>query len=293
MADGAVAAGAELREAFTVDEVLFEDGRVTGIGGHARGGRPVPERARVVIGADGRHSLVAKAVGAARYHERPALEAGYYAYWSGLDKEGFEVFIRPGRAWAAVPTHDDLTCVVVGWPRAEFAANRVDIEGNYHRSVALSPGFAARLEAATRETRFVGTGDLPNWFRTPYGPGWALVGDAGYHKDPCTAQGISDAFRDAEALAGALDDALAGRQPFEHALGRYQRERDEAALPMFELTCDLATLAPPPPEMQQLLGAVHGRREAMDGFVSMMAGTLPVSAFLGAENTERIMAEAA
>jgi 2-polyprenyl-6-methoxyphenol hydroxylase-like FAD-dependent oxidoreductase len=293
LADAAAAAGAELREAFTVDEVLFEDGRVTGIGGHARGGRHVTERARVVIGADGRHSLVAKAVGAARYHERPSLEAGYYAYWSGLETEGFEVFIRPGRAWAAIPTHDDLTCVVVGWPSAEFAANRVDIEGNYLRSVALAPGFAARLEAATRETRFVGTGDLPNWFRRPHGPGWALVGDAGYHKDPCTAQGISDAFRDAEALACALDDAFAGRLPVEHALERYQRERDAAAMPMFELTCDLATLEPPPPEMQQLLGAAHGRREAMDRFVSMMAGTLPVAAFLGADNAERILAEAA
>jgi flavin-dependent dehydrogenase len=293
LADAAVAAGAELREAFSVDEVLFEEGRVSGIGGHARGGRRVTERARVVVGADGRHSLIAKAVRAARYHERPPLEASYYAYWSGLHASEFEVFIRPGRAWGVIPTHDDLTCVVVGWPSAEFAPNRSDIEGNYLRSVALAPDFAARLEAATRETRFVGTGDLPNWFRQAHGPGWALVGDAGYHKDPCTAQGISDAFRDAQALADALDEALAGRQPFEQALGRYQRERDAAALPMFELTCDLATLEPPPPELQQLLGAVHGRREAMDGFVSMMAGTLPVPAFFAAENTGRILAQAA
>jgi 2-polyprenyl-6-methoxyphenol hydroxylase-like FAD-dependent oxidoreductase len=118
------------------------------------------------------------------------------------------------------------------------------------------------------------------------------VGDAGYHKDPCTAQGISDAFRDAEALAGALADAWAGRRGYDAALGAYQRARDAAALPMYDLTCDLATLEPPPPERQRLLAAVADSDEAMEGFASVMAGTLPVPEFFGPESTERILAGA-
>ena len=251
LVDAAVAAGAELREAFTVDEVLFDDGRVSGVGGHAKGGARVTERARVVIGADGMHSLLAKAVRARRYHEVPRLTPLYYAYWSGLPVDGFKTYDRAehGRGWAISPTHDGLTCIVQGWPQEEFEVNRKDVEGTFMRSFDLVPEFAERIQAATRETRFVGSGNLPGFFRQPYGPGWALVGDAGQHKHPITGFGISDAFRDAELLASALDDWFAGRRPFEDALGGYQRERDEQALPLYELTCDFAKLEPPPPDL--------------------------------------------
>jgi 2-polyprenyl-6-methoxyphenol hydroxylase-like FAD-dependent oxidoreductase len=290
LVEAAVAAGVELRERFRVDEVLTENGRATGIRGHGAGGATVTEQAQVVIGADGRHSVVAKAVQAPRYHERPTIAVGYYAYWSGLPTEGFQAYVRPSRGFAAAETHDGLTMVVMNWPAAGFDANRRDIEGTFARGFAMVPEFAERIRGAQRETRFVGTGDLPNFFRRPYGPGWALVGDAGYHKDPITAQGISDAFRDAEALAEALDDAFSGRQRYDDAMAGYQQARDERALPMFEFTCDLARLEPPPPEMQQLLGAVAGSQEAMDGFASVIAGTVPVPDFFGPENIGRIMA---
>jgi 2-polyprenyl-6-methoxyphenol hydroxylase-like FAD-dependent oxidoreductase len=139
----------------------------------------------------------------------------------------------------------------------------------------------------------VGTVDLPNYFRKPYGPGWALVGDAGYHKDPITAFGITDAFRDAEAVASALDDAIAGRREYDEAMADYQRARDEEALPIFAFTTDFAKIEPPPLETQQLLGAMQGNREAMDGFVSVMAGTLPAPEFFAPENAARIMSRAA
>jgi 2-polyprenyl-6-methoxyphenol hydroxylase-like FAD-dependent oxidoreductase len=294
LARAAVAAGAELREAFTVDELLVEDGVVTGIRGRAQGGATVTERARVVIGADGRNSLVAKVVRPEHYNDVPALEAGYYAYWSGLGTDGAEFFSRAEerRAWAALPTHDGLTCVIVGWPRSQFEANRTDYEGHYMRSFDLAPAFAERIGGATRETRFLGTADLAGFFRKPYGPGWALAGDAGYHKDPITALGISDAFRDAEALAVALGDALAGRRSYDDALGTYQRARDEASLPLYGFTCEFAKLEPPPPEMAQLLGAVSQSPQASDDFASVMAGTLPLPAFFDADNVARIMREA-
>jgi 2-polyprenyl-6-methoxyphenol hydroxylase-like FAD-dependent oxidoreductase len=293
LVEAAVAAGAELRERFTADEVLIEDARVTGLRGHSAGGGVVTERARVVVGADGRHSLVAKAVQAPRYRERPTISTGYYAYWSGLPAEGFQGYIRPPRVIGVAPTNDGLTMVTVNWPRTEFDANRRDLEGAFARAFGLVPELAERLRAATRETRIVGTGDLPNFFRKPYGPGWALVGDAGYHKDPITAQGISDAFRDAEELAAGLDDALSGRRGFDDAMAEHQQARDERALPMYEFTCDLARLEPPPPELQRLIGAVQTSQAAMDGFVSVFAGTVPVPEFFGPDNTERIMAGAA
>ena len=295
LVDAAVAAGAELREAFTVDEVLFDDGRVSGIGGKSKGGAHVTERSRVVIGADGIHSLVAKAVRPRRYHEVPRVTPLYYAYWSGLPVEGFTTYDRSehGRGWAASQTHDGLTCIVQGWPQEEFEANRKDIEGTFMRSFDLVPEFAERVHAATRETRFVGSGNLPGFFRQPYGPGWALVGDAGHHMHPITGFGMSDAFRDAELLASALDDWFAGRRPFDDAMGGYHRERDEQALPLYELTYDFAKLEPPPPELEELIVAMQGNQAAMDDFVSVMAATLPAPEFFGPENVGRIMERAA
>ena len=290
LVDAASEAGAEVREGFTVEDVVIEDGRVTGVRGHSNGGRTVSEHARVVIGADGRHSLVARAVQPEQYHEKPPLLCGYYSYWSGLPMDGrFETYIRPDRSFAAWPTHDDLTLVIGGWPFVEFQANKGDIEGNYLKMLEMAPSFAERVRGATRQARYVGTA-VPNFFRKPSGPGWALVGDAGYNKDFITAQGMHDAFRDAELCATALDEAFTGARPFEHAMADYQATRDSQVLPMYELTCELATLEPPPPELQQLLGAVHGNQEAMDAFARVIAGVTSPAEFFSEENVGRVLA---
>ena len=296
LVEAAAAAGVEVRTGFTVEAVVFDDdGAVTGIRGHAKDGATMTEQARVVIGADGKHSLVAKAVAAERYNEVAPLQSGYYAYWSGLPADAFAIHVRAEghRGWGTIPTHDGLTCVVAGWPQREFKANRRDVERSYLESFALAPEFAERMRGATRESRFVGTADLPNFFRTPFGPGWALVGDAGYHKDPITAFGISDAFRDAQALADGLDDVWGGRRPFDAAMADYQRARDEASLPIYGLTCEFAKIEPPPPEMQMLFGALATQPAASDDFGSVMAGTLAAPEFFAPDNIGRIMAAAA
>ena len=121
LVDAAAEAGAEIREGFVVEEILFENGCVSGIRGRAKGGQPVTERARVVVGADGIRSTVAESVRAGQYHETPELEASYYTYWSGLPTDGcFEAYDRGDRAMAAWPTNDGLTLVIAGWPFAEF-----------------------------------------------------------------------------------------------------------------------------------------------------------------------------
>ena len=292
LVDAAAEAGAEVREGFTVQEVVVEEGRVTGVRGRGRHGQAVTERARVVVGADGRHSSVARAVGPEQYHERPPLLCGYYSYWSGLPMDGrFETWVRPDRGFAAWPTHDGLTLVIGGWPYAELEANRGDVEGNFLAMLEMAPAFAERVRAATREERFVGTA-VPNYFRRPYGPGWALVGDAGYNKDFITAQGMHDAFRDAELCAAALDETFSGARSFEDAMADYQATRDRQVLPMYELTCEFATLEPPAPELQQLLLAVHGDQEAMDAFVRVMAGVTSPAEFFSEQNVGRILARA-
>jgi 2-polyprenyl-6-methoxyphenol hydroxylase-like FAD-dependent oxidoreductase len=293
LVDAADEAGAEIREQFTVDEILTDDGAVVGIRGHERGGASVTERARVVVGADGRHSTVARAVDPPRYNERPALQGSYYTYWSEFPANGFEIYLRPPHGWGVLPTNDGLTLIVVGNAIAHFDAFRRDVERSYLETVATVPEFAARIARANREERFAGTSDLPNYFRKPFGAGWALVGDAGYHKDPITAFGITDAFHDAERLVDALDLWQSGALPYDEAMTEYQSQRDVNALPMYDLTCQIATLEPPNQEMQQLFGAMHGNQSAMDDFVSVMAGTLPPPEFFNPDNIGRIVATAA
>ena len=292
LVDAAADAGAELREEFTVEGLVFEDGRAVGIRGHAKGGTTVTERARVVVGADGRYSLVADSVDAPEYNEKPKLLASYYSYWSGLPMEGrFETWIRPQRGFAAWPTNDDVTLVIGGWPYREFEANRGDVEGAFLETLDLAPAFAERVRAARREERFVGAA-VPGYFRKPYGPGWALVGDAGYNKDYITAQGISDAFRDAERCASALHDTLSGVRQFDEAMADYQAARDERAQAMYELTAQFASLEPPPPELQQVLSAVARSQAAMDDFARVIAGATPPDEFFSDENVGRMLAAA-
>jgi hypothetical protein len=103
---------------------------------------------------------------------------------------------------------------------------------------------------------------------------------------------MHDAFRDAELCATALDEAFSGARSFEDAMADYQAARDRQVLPMYELTCEFATLEPPAPELQQLLLAVHGDQEAMDGFARVMAGVTSPAEFFSEQNVGRILARA-
>jgi flavin-dependent dehydrogenase len=203
----------------------------------------------------------------------------------------FEVYLRPPRAFAAWSTNDDLTLVIGGWPYSQFDANKRDFEGNYLANFELVPEFAERIRGATREERFVGAA-VPNFFRKPYGRGWALVGDAGYHKDFITAQGIHDAFRDAELCATALDQALTGTRSFDEAMAWYQTTRDRQVQPIYEFTTQLATLERPPPDLQRLLDAAHGNQDAMDGFARVNAGVTSPAEYFSDDNVARIFAMA-
>jgi flavin-dependent dehydrogenase len=241
LVDAAVASGAELREGFKVEEIIMDGETVTGIAGRQHGGGSARETARYVVGADGHHSIVASAVNAPMYRDREALTGGYYSYWSGVDLDGAEVYVSDRGGVLAFPTNDGLVCIAAGGDRERWPAYRENIEETFFSILEAAPTFAAKVRAGKREERWMGTADVPNFFRKPWGPGWALVGDAGYMKDPTTGLGIADAFRDANLLARALDDVLTGRAPAEEALAAYQSERDTAALPMYEMTLQMAS----------------------------------------------------
>jgi 2-polyprenyl-6-methoxyphenol hydroxylase-like FAD-dependent oxidoreductase len=289
LVDAAVEAGAELREGFSVEELTAEGGAVTGVRGRERGGPAVNERARIVVGADGARSFVARSVGAPVYFDRGMLTANYYSYWSGVELDTVELHPRPGRMVVADKTNDGLTMVTVVRPKAEFDLARSNVEGEFMRVLEESaPSLAARVRAGRREERFAGTGFLPNLFRKPYGAGWALVGDAGYVKDPATAQGITNSFSHAEMLAEAIDEGLSGRREMAGALADYERRRNEEVMPMFEHTTQLARLAAPPPAMSSLLEALRGNRAETGRFLGTVTGTVPIPEFFSPENVGRI-----
>ncbi|HUP73570.1 MAG TPA: NAD(P)/FAD-dependent oxidoreductase [Acidimicrobiales bacterium] len=289
LVEAAAEAGAEIREGFTVKELVFAGDRVVGVRGRDRGGRLVEERAGVVIGADGMHSFVARAVGAPSYNVQPVASVAAYSYWSGVDLDGGELYVRPNRFFVTVPTHDDLVIVAQTIAVSDANAYRDDIEGAFMATLETAPSLAARIGAGTRVERFRLTNDTGGFFRTSHGPGWALVGDAGYHKDPVTAQGMLDAFRDADLLSAAVDEGLDGN--LERSLAHYQASRDAAVGAMYDFTCQLAHVElPPPPEMQQLIGALVGNQPEIDRFFGVMAGSVPVTDFFAPENVQRLLA---
>jgi flavin-dependent dehydrogenase len=252
LANAAVKAGVEFRDRFSVKEVLLDNGKVVGIRGAQQGGAEVTEQAHVVIGADGMHSIVARAVDAPEYNTRPSMSFGYYNYWSNVESPAAEIHFTDMGGVICFPTNDEMACIAVGGPTELFEEFRKDIDGNYAQIIGYVPELQARMKNAKAEERYIGTNDQRNFFRKPFGPGWALVGDAGYHRDFVTGLGITDAFRDAELLANTLDDGFSGRRVLDESLAEYESTRNEIAGPLYDLTCQL--VSGEPPAMEQFIG---------------------------------------
>jgi 2-polyprenyl-6-methoxyphenol hydroxylase-like FAD-dependent oxidoreductase len=180
-------------------------------------------------------------------------------------------------------TNGGLVCVAVQRPISEFNAFRADLDGYFMSSLdAAAPDLAERARSGKREERFYGTADLPNFFRKPYGPGWALVGDAGYHKDPITARGISDAFRDAELLADAIDASLSGGIPMQEALADYEQTRNEAARPTYEEACQAAAFMPLPAQVLEVRARIRGNQALVDKYMGLGVSSVKWEEFAAA-----------
>jgi flavin-dependent dehydrogenase len=238
LVDAAAAAGAVVRHGVRVPDLLRgPQGRVEGVRllDHDGGSRTV--RSDVVIGADGLRSTIAGLVGAPVTRTGRHASAYVYGYWSGLDVDGYHWYWRTGATAGAIPTNDGLVLLFAGIPCRRFAGETGrDVAGAYRRVLDdVAPDLAAPLAGARLEGMLRGFGGHFGYLRRPWGPGWALVGDAGYFKDPITAHGITDALRDAELLARAVE------RGGEASMHEYEAVRDSLSHELFDVTDQVAS----------------------------------------------------
>jgi menaquinone-9 beta-reductase len=236
--DAAREAGAEVRFGVVVDD-LQKDGarRVIGIVGRDELGDSLSPSAGIVVGADGIRSVVALAAGAPVTRRAAVDGAVVYGYFRDVEAAGYEWAYGPGVAAGLIPTNDGEACVFVGGPPSRFRKEvHPDLNGGFHRILEEAcPGIATRVRSAEQSGRFRGFSGVRGYYRRPWGPGWALVGDAGLFRDPITTHGISDAFRDAELLVRAI----AGTSSFEE----YEHTRDAVTRDLFDVTERIASYA--------------------------------------------------
>jgi 2-polyprenyl-6-methoxyphenol hydroxylase-like FAD-dependent oxidoreductase len=294
LVDAAVQAGVELREDFLVEGLNFEGETVTGILGHSKSGANgdklnIKEYARLVIGADGKHSLVAQEVKAEIYNPKPVLTCAYYSYWEGIELDGGEMYISDRNVVGVWPTNNGLTLIYTAYPYSKFQEIRKNIEASFWGTIDLLPKLADRVHLGRLAERFYGTADLPAFYRRSHGSGWVLVGDAGLTMDPVTGQGIGNAFRDAERMAEAIDSTFSGKESADIAFNRYELLRDEETLPMYEFTSQIAAFLPPPIEQQILFAAMARKPQAASRFLGALTGSVPLQEFFSTRSLFQIM----
>jgi 2-polyprenyl-6-methoxyphenol hydroxylase-like FAD-dependent oxidoreductase len=250
LADGATAAGAEFRHGCTVTGLLWRNGRVVGVR-TATDGVVEELDAELVIGADGIRSTVAELTGAAVTRQGRYATACTYGYWSDLDTDGYEWVFRPDACSGIIPTNGGSACVFASGRRETIGRGGVELIG---RIVAAGdPEIAERLAAATPPKATRTWPGLPGFFRQAHGPGWALVGDAGYYRDPIGAHGLTDALRDAELLARAVADFFGADATLSDALDGYEATRDRLSVPLFETSDEIASMEWDDVEVNELL----------------------------------------
>jgi flavin-dependent dehydrogenase len=283
------AAGVEVREKYVAEELVFDGDRVVGVRGRTKGGPSSTELATIVVGADGKHSMVAKSVHAPITYERPALTAGAYAYWDGVPLTGGELYTLPGCSVGAWPTNDGHVLTFVSWPRARFSEVRSNLEASLLRALDSAGDLGQRVRSSRRVEHVRATIDTPNRIRRPHGAGWALIGDAGMVVDPITGQGISDAFMQAELMADAITNGLDGRARLDDALAFYEAERDRRLRPMFDFTVDLARHKPLSIESRMLFAALQGRPAEIERFLGVITGSVPMEEYFAPASLMKVM----
>lgn len=269
LVEAALEAGVDFRHQTGVGDLLEEDGRVVGVR-HRDG----IERAPVVVGADGRGSMVARQVGAEILAALPPQTAGYYAYFDRLPVDGAEFHVRGGRLTYAWPTNDGLTCVYVAVAAGEFDGLREQLRGGFTAAAVDDPSLLQRLRGARQVSRSHGFAAQGPARRRRSGPGWVLIGDAASFKDPAAGMGISEAFDDAawldeEASRGWLD------APDSSA-------RDTASARIFNFCAGVADLRPPEPWLTEAYREASADRRWSRELMRMLGGEVTAADFFGA-----------
>ncbi|MEU4685887.1 NAD(P)/FAD-dependent oxidoreductase [Streptomyces xinghaiensis] len=281
LADGAVAAGVDFREGCTVNDLLLDGDRVAGVRYTTPGGAEETQRARLVIGADGMRSLVARKVGAPYVIEHPRMTCTYYSYWSGVPGH-FELYERPGRWLGVIPTNDDLKLIMAYFPQSEFAEVRTAVERSFLEAVrSTTPELYERMASGKREEAFYGTGRQENFFRKAHGPGWVLLGDAVHHKDSITARGITDAFIQAQSLTDHIGDRLHDDAALDTALRRYESGLNDSFLDLYQGALNVAELKAG--RQSEMLRKLVGHQHLIDRYFSTGSGACSIDDFYNDE----------
>jgi 2-polyprenyl-6-methoxyphenol hydroxylase-like FAD-dependent oxidoreductase len=274
LVDAALDAGATVSTGITATGVLRNaTGNVTGIVARTAGGDVLELSARFVVGADGLRSRMAGWVGATTMDSFVADTGTFYCYVGEVPWRGHEFHVAPGAFAGVFLTHGNEACVWLCRPTPALESVR---RAGADRAAALvqqlhavSPDLAARIRAGRITSSVRGMAGLPNHLREPVGPGWALVGDAGYHRDPITGHGITDAFRDAELLVRAIDRSLRDPAAEHEAMVKYRKRRHAMARETFDLTRQMAAFPAPSQflELQkQLSDALEREAELLASF---------------------------
>ncbi|MEV6019608.1 MULTISPECIES: NAD(P)/FAD-dependent oxidoreductase [unclassified Streptomyces] len=281
LAEGAVEAGVDFREGCAVKDLVWEDDRVAGVRYTTPEGTETTERARLVVGADGMRSLVARKVGAPNVIEHPRVSCTYYSYWADVPSH-FELYERPGRWIGVIPTNDDLTLLMTYFPQDLYNEVRKGVEPFYLDSFrTTAPELYERMRAGRRVEQIYGTGHQENYFRKAHGPGWVLVGDAVNHKDSITARGITEAFAQAQSLVGHVGTQLHDDAALRTALKRYENDLSGEALSHYQGALNVAELKPE--GRVEMLRHLVGHQEHIDRYFSTLSGACSIDDFYNDE----------
>ncbi|MET7944002.1 NAD(P)/FAD-dependent oxidoreductase [Streptomyces sp. NPDC005302] len=281
LADGAVAAGVDFQQGCAVNDLLFDGDRVTGVRYTTPAGTVTTEQARLVVGADGMRSLVARKTGAPNVIEHPRMTCTYYSYWSGVPSD-FELYERTGRWIGVLPTNDDLTLLMAYFPQEDFGHVRKAVEPAYLDAFrTTAPELYERMQAGERVEQLYGTGHQDNYFRKAYGPGWVLVGDAVNHKDSITARGITEAFVQAQTLTDAIGQNLHEDTALKRALRRYENSLGDEALNHYQGALNVAELKPE--GRTEMLRKLVGHQQHIDRYFSTLSGACSIDDFYNDE----------
>jgi 2-polyprenyl-6-methoxyphenol hydroxylase-like FAD-dependent oxidoreductase len=273
--------GAEVMERTTAKSLIEEDGRVVGAVLRSSSGERSEVRAQVVVGADGKFSKVAELVKAEAYDATPRMRPLYYGYFHGvrpLPQPAVELLFANNQIGFLFPMRPDEDCLALEVQPEQFAEFRADPQATFEAAYRALPGMAERMADARLEGKLQGTRGVENYLRKPYGPGWALTGDAGYLKDPSTGLGITDALEQAFMLADALHAALLGAE-WEESMGAFHRQRDASVLPAYRWTIGVTQLRDTSPRrllwLRAALANPHHARQLFDWLPTALADGLP------------------
>ncbi|SIT49236.1 Flavoprotein monooxygenase [Paraburkholderia ribeironis] len=239
----AATAGADVRQGVTFTRPIVENDEVRGIHAVTQQGTPFEARARLVIGADGRFSGFAKAVGAPMLEYRSSSTFAHFGYFSGIRKDELTIRNRGRLGTAIFPTSDGTHMVLVYGPNSWWSAFRGDAEANFFKTYEFcDPETAEKVRGGRREEPFKAYGTMPVFQRQNVGRGWALIGDAGSCNDQVTAMGITHAFRDAELISHTLGQGLDGKLSLDQSLEVYRAKRANDYEEYFDFVCDVAKM---------------------------------------------------